>query len=395
MLCACRDPTPQVSTLDWKRAAGPATERAALLLVDRSGGEKILCLPTRTQAQLPLPEIPMRRLLDVGWNRGPVIVGTSDRNASDDLILFVPKSSSRTLATGVRSARLSPDATALAYEIELRSDGGAGRRTSYVLEIGSGKQTALGALADPLWEADGKHLRATLRREDGENKQPGHSRAFRVRWERESGTTAVEGPGSAQIPAPLGSTVAWTEAQQTVSATSQCSVLLAPRGGVRHSVVGPFCAGIADDRSVRWSPDGRWLAFPHPGTGPEKSGKAFVDVVSADGGRYPALSLLAARARPDLLAFAPGLAVWFDWSPSGRFLAFDNGAGELRLYDFEAHGVAPLGKGSRPAWSPGGTYLLVVDSGVATVLFGSGLADRIDLGASRDARWLPSQACAL
>jgi hypothetical protein len=176
--------------------------------------------------------------------------------------------------------------------------------------------------------------------------------------------------------------------------------------------------GIADDRAARWSPDGRWLAFPHPGPvpGQGKPEGFFVDVVGVEGGRYPALSALRARARPEDLAIAtaPG-AVWFDWSPSGRFLALHDGMSDLRVYDFETQGMAFLGKGQRPMWSPGGSYLLVLaagpvaaidgispshgsqnaeDSGLAAfVLPGVAPAARIDLGPVRDARWLPAQAC--
>jgi dipeptidyl aminopeptidase/acylaminoacyl peptidase len=338
--------------------------------------------------------MPLRRILDVAWNQGPVIVGAVDGDTSDSLVLFVPKASPRTLAAGTLSTRLSPDGAALAYETETRDQAGAVLRTSYVLDIGSGKLTALGPLADLRWEADGKHLRATEIRADREPRKLGHSRSFRVRWERESGTMTVDGPGSAQIPAPLGSTVAWTEANRAATPSRQCTVFLARTGGVRHSTVGRFCAGIADDRSVRWSPDGRWLAFPHPEPGRDNSERVVVDVVSPDGGRYPALAALVARARPNQLTFPASPAMWFDWSPSGRFLAFDDGTGELHVYDFEAHGVASLGKGSSPTWSPGGAYLLIVENDAVTVLVGSGSTDRIQLGRGRDARWLPPQACA-
>jgi hypothetical protein len=149
---------------------------------------------------------------------------------------------------------------------------------------------------------------------------------------------------------------------------------------------------------MRWSPDGRWLAFPHPGPipGQRERGGFFVDVVSVEGGRYLALSALHDRTRPDQLAIvlAPGM-VWFDWSPSGRFLAMNDGASELRVYDFEAPGIAFLGQGQKPMWSPGGGYLLVLSDGQgpAFVLPGVAPAARIDLGSVRDARWLPAQAC--
>jgi hypothetical protein len=104
--------------------------------------------------------------------------------------------------------------------------------------------------------------------------------------------------------------------------------------------------------------------------------------------------------------------VWFDWSPSGRFLALHDGNSDVRVYDFETHGTAFLGKGQRPMWSPGGAYLLILAAGQvaaidgthpsqdaevsaleAFVLPGVASAARIDLGLARDARWLPAQAC--
>jgi hypothetical protein len=176
--------------------------------------------------------------------------------------------------------------------------------------------------------------------------------------------------------------------------------------------------GVSDDRGARWSPDGQWLAFPHPDpvSDQRKPEGFFVDVVGVEGGRYPALSALRARARPEQLAVAtaPG-TVWFDWSPSGRFLALHDGMRDLRVYDFEAHGTAFLGKGQKPMWSPAGAYLLILAAGQvaeidgisrsqrsqdaeataleAFVLPGVAPAARIDLGLVRDARWLPAQVC--
>ena len=95
----------------------------------------------------------------------------------------------------------------------------------------------------------------------------------------------------------------------------------------------------------------------------------------------------------------------------GRFLAMNDGASELRVYDFEAPGIAFLGQGQKPMWSPGGGYLLVLSAGQGTttgvaptenakdieteafVLPSVAPAARIDLGSVRDARWLPAQAC--
>ncbi len=178
-------------------------------------------------------------------------------------------------------------------------------------------------------------------------------------------------------------------------------------------MVGSFCAGVADERAVRWSGDGRWLAFAHPGPLPRRRTREgfFVDVVSVEGGRHADLTALHALARPDQLAIAtaPG-SVWFDWSPSARFLVVQDGAHDMRIYDFENHGTARLGKGRQPMWSPGGTYLLILDGGDgrgvgvrppgedgqavrAFVLAGVGAGDRGDLGPARDARWLPAHAC--
>lgn len=337
-----------------------------------------------------------------GWVAAP---DHAEQSWGDELVLLGPHGGPRRLAKGVRTARFSPDAAALAYEV---AQLGVDQPTSYVLDLATGDLTKLGALADPLWEAAGKHLLATRLRVAGEEGRV-HWTSLRVRWERESGTVTIDGPGSAQIPAPVGEAVAWTEEPRSTVARKQCAVLLSRRGGVRHSIVGRFCMGIADDRVARWSPDGRWLAFPHPGpvSGQGKPGNFFVDVVGVEGGRYPALSALRARARPDQLAIAtaPG-EVWFDWSPSGRFLALHDGMSDLCVYDFEAPGTAFLGKGQRPMWSPGGSYLLILAAGAAAaidgaeasaleafVLPGVAPAARINLGPVRDARWLPAQAC--
>jgi hypothetical protein len=364
-----------------------------------------------------------------------------DAGAGEELVLLSLQQNPRRLAQGAQTARFSPDGGALAYAVAQPSEGG-GSGKSYVLELATSKVTDLGGLTDPLWEADGKHLRATLLRSAGE----GHAArwtSLRARWDRVTGAVTVEGPGSSQIPAPVGASVAWSETRQVAFGTRTCSVFLRPHGGVPHSVVGRFCSGIADDRAVRWSPDGRWLAFPHPGPVPgrRKSGGSFVDVVGIEGGRWPVLSELQERTDPELLsivvgtlegfalpstpalhpphrslrsasphpptmgfgwqsqpapnAIAPG-SVWFDWSPSGRFLALHDGANDLRVYDFASHGIASLGKGGRPMWSPGGAYLLVLagESPVfeAFVLAGAAPAAKFSLGPVRDARWLP-QAC--
>lgn len=428
MLGACRGRTPPAPAVDWKPGPGARVEAAALLLLDKEGMAKVVCLPGPTQERHPISGVALGGILDVSWKGGPTVAGwaaapdNAAPSSGDELVLLLPHGGPRRLAKGVRTARFSPDATALAYEVAQPRNNGAGvaQPTSYVLELSTGEVTKLGALEDPLWEAGGKYLLATRSRTASEDGRvpDAHWTSLRVRWERESGTVTVDGPGSAQIPAPVGDAVAWTEEQRSTVARKQCAVLLSRRGGVRHSIVGRFCMGIADDRAARWSPDGRWLAFPHPGpvAGQGKPGGFFVDVVGVQGGRYPALSALRARARPEQLAIAtaPG-EVWFDWSPSGRFLASHDGMTDLRVYDFETKGTAFLGKGQRPMWSPGGSYLLVLAAGQAaaidgispsqrlqdaeasaleaSALLGVAPAARIDLGPVRDARWLPAQAC--
>jgi len=419
MLGACRGRTPPVPTVEWKPGPGARAEAAALLLLDKDGLAKIVCFPGRTAERQLFPGVALGRILDVSWKEGLMVAGWAAASgkalasSGHELVLMAPPSGPRKLARGVRAARFSPDAAALAYEVAEADISGAraSTPTSYVLDLVTGNVTNLGALADPLWEADGKHLLATGFRAAPETRgvPVTQGTSLRVRWDRDSGAVTIDGPGSAQLPAPVGKAVAWSEEQRPMGTPRPCVVFLSRRGGVRHSIVGRFCMGMADDRGVRWSPDGRWLAFPHPGPipGQRELGSFFVDVVGIEGGRYPALSALQARAHPDQLAIAtaPG-SVWFDWSPSGRFLALHDGLSDLRVYDFEAQGMVFLGKGQRPMWSAGGSYLLVLAAGQvprsqdaadpileAFVLLGAAPAVRIDLGLVRDARWLPAQAC--
>jgi len=409
MLGTCRCQGTPTCAVDWK----PATiEAASLLMLEEDGNAKLVCLPRHTRDRQLSLGIALSRILDVGWKGGLLVAGWAadssdpDQRSGEELVLFAPNGGPRRLSKGVRTARFSSDGAALAYEVAepRNSSVGSASATSYVLDLDTGKVTALDALADPLWEVDGKHLRATrLRTESDEGVQWS---SLRVRWERESGIITMDGPGSAQIPAPVGEIVAWSEDQRGVPVPGYCTVRLG-RGMVKHLVVGRFCMGIADDRSVRWSPDGRWLAFPHPGPMPGDPGGEFIDVVGIEGGRYPALSALSvaqARARPGqpALVTGPG-SVWFDWSPSQRFLAIQDGAGALSVGDFQAGGIAFLGQGEKPMWSPGGAYLLALAPGPrgtrnrstseAFALIGVAPSERIDLGAARDGRWLPAHAC--
>jgi hypothetical protein len=378
---ACRGRARPAVAADWKPSAGAPAEVAALLLLDSKGDGKVVCLPGG-EVQSFLPGLALERVFDVAWKRGQMIVGLG----AQGLVLVQARGSVRALAKNGRTARFSPDATALAYEVA------DGKATTYVLDLNSGTLEHLGGLTDPLWEPDSQHLRATMLRYDGERQ----ATSLRARWTRQTGAIDIAGVGSAQIPSPVGGAVAWSEAQPG-EPRARCSVFLNARGGVKHSVLGRFCMGMADERGVRWSSDGYWLAFLHPAQ--RESESAFIDVVSPDGGRSSALSALRARSQPADLAVASGPGpVWFDWSPSGRLLTVSDGVGELRVYDFETQTIMALGQGRGPAWSPGGTYLSILAGGDATntsfVLTGPRIGERIALGQARESRWLPAEACA-
>lgn len=402
-------------------------ESTALLLVDGDGAARLRCLPAGGPPRELFAGAELLHVFDATWTNGGVVaaalvarVGGRQREPGGGLALLAPGSPPRIVANGARMARFSPNGDALVFETVARRHVGGGAVVevggSHVLELATGQVTELGELVDPRWEADGKRLRATRLTkaiEDRGARTAVRSTSFRVRWERESGTIETWGRGSAQIPAPLGTAVAWSEDQSGALAPSHCAVRLG-RGGHQHPIVGPFCKGVADDRGARWSLDGRWLAFPRPGPvpGERKPGTFFIDVVGIEGGRHPALSGLYARVGPGQagIAGAPG-TVWLDWSPSGRALAVQDGADDLRVYDFEAQAIAGMGKGVKPRWSPGGGYLLVLAPGPtaadggrgqptcgsaapAFVLRGASRATRLELGSVRDVRWLPAAACA-
>jgi hypothetical protein len=401
-------------------------ERAALLLVDEEGAAKILCLPERGPPRDLFAGVRLRQLLDVaGGSGGPrvaaLLPGRTAKEPWGPLVLLTADAAPRTMAVDARTARFSPGGDALAFQSSKREVAGGGALVEVsrlrVLDLASGEVVDLGEAVDPLWEADGKHLRATgLVRtiEDRRTRVAVRWRSLRLRWDRESMVATAVGRGSAQLPAPSGAALAWSDDERTALLPSYCAVR-AGRGGYQHAIVGPFCMGIADDRGVRWSPDGRWLAFPQPESARREGGAVtcHLDVVSVEGGRDPALTALYKRIDPaqQRLATAPG-SVWIDWSPVRRSLVVQDGAGDLRRFDLEDNSVSQLGKGEKPMWSPGGGYLLALAVGQGTadgrapsprrtgelpvsafLLSGSSASARIELGPVRDARWLPATAC--
>lgn len=424
---ACRGRPLAAPAAAWQPGA---TEQAALLVLDGDGKSKLVCLPGPQQPRPLFPELAPeqpapRQILDVGWRRGAMAaVRTAEGSApagstDDELVLLTTNTEPRRLAKAGRAARFSPDGAALAYQTAQRDDGGRLEPpTSYVLDLATERLTRLDGFADPRWEAEGRYLRGTYLRSEPQPGQPPSAPRWtwlRARWDRQSGASQVVGPGSAQIPAPIGAAVAWSEGSRNDSGVAPrqgpCSVFLRPLGGVRHSVVGDFCSGVADDRGVRWSPDGQLLAFAHPQLmpGQRAPGTVVVDVVGIAGGRYRALSDLDAKVGPAALPIATGSgSVWFDWAPSQRFLAVQDGENALRVYDFQSASIASLGKGTNPTWSPGGAYLLILAQGRAAhgqaadgahpaknavLLSGLPPAAPVDLGPARDARWLPAKAC--
>jgi hypothetical protein len=400
------------------------------VLVAGDGQAKQLCLPERGNPRDLYPGAKLLGILDATWKDGNptlaalIVPPGAPRAAVDgDLVLLAPGVPPRRLAKGVRTARFSPGGDALLFQTAKRQHVGGGAvvavGSSHLLELASGEIVDLGETVDALWEADGQHVRATRMTSAIEDRRSHTSvrwTSMRIRWDRESRTATTLGRGSAQIPAPRGAAVAWSEDEATALAPSHCAVRLGMGGGPQHPIAGPFCMGIADDRGVRWSPDGLWLAFPRPGPlpGEDPPGSFFIDVVGIWGGRHPAWSALLAEADRKQAAIAdqPGTAS-MDWSPSQRFLALQDAAGDLRVYDLESHAISWLGKGESPRWSPGGGYLLISQptraptspAGAAAqghptnvpvhavVLPGGTRAASIDLGPVRDSRWLPAAAC--
>jgi hypothetical protein len=265
VLCACRGRT-RPDHPDAAATAAPRVtpvikvEKAALLLVDREGAAKLPCLPAPSTRRELFSGVKLLQALDVVWRDGRIevaaLVADSRRRSEDvdQLVLLASDAPPRVLATGARPARFSPYGDALAFETARREHLGGGVvtqvRSSHVLDLGSGEPVELVGVVDPWWEADGKHLRANRLSKRIEDR--GHATgvrwdSLRVRWDRQTRTLETWRRGSAQLPAPSGTAVAWSEDQASALAPSHCAVRLG-RAGHQHPIVGPFCMGIADDR---------------------------------------------------------------------------------------------------------------------------------------------------
>ena len=188
--------------------------------------------------------------------------------------------------------------------------------TTKLVDLRSGAVTTAGELVDPRWEAGGKSVLATRldpKLEDAPRSVNLRWGVSRIRWDRRSRTASILGQGDAQIPAPVSDAIAWRDAAERPplpgSPTGdRCALTVGGAGGTHaFPVEGRLCLGSADDRSVRFSPDGQWLAFasfdglvPASGVVPVGDWKSdppmFLRIVSPLGIAHPLLRPVYERA---------------------------------------------------------------------------------------------------
>jgi hypothetical protein len=396
-------------------------ESAALLVVDGHGTASIVCLPDEAKPSSLFPGIEIAALLDLTSYQGSLwvaaligpLVGPSPR-PSGTLMLLSPDKPPRRLGNDVRYARFSPTGDALVFESVTRSHVGGGiiglRSKSRWFDLVSGNVGEVGDFADPRWEADGRHVRATqlltrLREQRGQVRA--RISANRIRYDRNSKSATVVGPGSSQVPAPRGNAVVLSDEPEVSGLTERCSGRLEDGVGGTFAVAGTFCQGWADERELRWSPDGRYLAFPaFPSTPENVMGTdhgLFIDIVSVSGERHPALPALLAQRQHDPAEQTRTSArrfTWLDWAPSAERLAVEDSDNEVWLYDLVQLNVAKVVQGRQPVWSPGGDYLVLLSPQAthdqpreAMVLVRGSAGSKISLGVVRDVHWLAPGTC--
>jgi WD40-like Beta Propeller Repeat len=400
-------------------------ETAALMAIDAVGATMITCLPSRKVQADVFRGTPLLEILDTTTANGKPLVAAlaapmrgRSRAAEGRLVLLAPGAPPRSIAEGIHVARFSPQGDALLVESRARKHVGGGAlgtlSSSRVVDLGNGQGADIGDYADPRWEADGQHVRATrllAKLKDRRTHVTGQWSLVRVRWARATGAVVVLGPGGAQLPAPRGTAATWSDEPLRSPLLDRCHLSLGHGPVHQHPATGPVCQGIVDDRAMRWSPDGHWLAFASypssPGNPRGTDLPAFFNIVASSGEPHPAMALLKPIAEPTHGTRARRANVgypWLDWSPSQRHLVAQDSDERLWLYDLVTAGVTPLGDGRRPTWSPQGEYLLVRApaanrQGAATtadafVLPQGSVAGKIVFGAVKDIRWISPFVCA-
>jgi len=403
----------------------------ALLLTDSKGGMRIQCLhggarrPISTPAKALVESIfDASRLKD-----GLYIAANVERRAGapGTLALLGPTGGWRRLDSGVRWAQFSADANSLAFEATALKHVGGGvmalESATKLIDLSSGALTTIGELSDPRWTVDGETILATRLDRQVDEAPRGfhvHAKVSRIRWDRRSSRISVLGQGDAQIPSPHPDAVAWRDSAQRLPLPAfpegdRCALTVGIAGAAHaFPVEGPLCLGSADDRSVRFSPDGKWLAFssfdgPAPtGNVPAGDGKSdppmFLRIVSPSGGSHPAAEGLRERElearsmakRIDPVSMRRGYR-WLDWSPSNTTIVAEGPDGSLSVFDLTQGTRTPAGKGRSPTFDERGEHILVLSpSGAkeeAFVIHREANDKRETLGHLRDARWVPAIAC--
>jgi hypothetical protein len=381
-------------------------------------------VPTRTKASI-------ESLFDAVWLADGLHVAANVAGRAGvpgTLALLGPDGAWRRLDSGVRWARFSAEANAVLFEVVAPRYVGGGiaapGSTTKVVDLSSGAVTTVGELVDPRWEGDGKAVLAT--RLDPKLKDALHSVRLRwgvsrVRWDRLSRIASILGQGDAQIPSPRADAIAWRDAAErpampAYSAGDRCALTVGA-GAATHTfpVEGRLCLGSADDRSVRFSPNGQWLAFgsfdgPVPASGavPVGDGKSdppmFLRLVSPSGGAHPAAASVRARdlearqsaKKLDVESMRGGYR-WLDWSPAGTAIVAEGPDGAVSIFDLTTGTRSAAGAGRAPTFDGRGEHVLILTAtgaGEEAVIIHREAGDKREtLGRVRDARWLATGAC--
>jgi hypothetical protein len=403
----------------------------ALLLTDVEGRMRIRCLHRRREREVPTStKASIESLLDAVWLADGLHVAAAvagRAGVSGTLALLGPDGAWRRLESGVRWARFSAEANAMLFEVVAPRYVGGGiavaGSTTKVVDLSSGGVTKVGELVEPRWEAEGKSVLATRldpKLEDAPRSVNLRWGVSRVRWDRRSQTASILGQGDAQIPSPVSDAIAWRDAAERPPmpgspAGDRCALTVGAAGKTHaFPVEGRLCLGSADDRSVRFSPDGKWLAFasfdgPVPtGAVPVGDGKSdrpmFLRIVSPAGGAHPAGANVRARdlearrsaKKLDASSMRGGYR-WLDWSPASTAIVAEDLDGAVSIFELTTGTRIAVGAGRAPTFDERGEHVLVMSptgsGGEALVIHREAGDKRESLGRVRDARWLSTSAC--